>query len=98
MRVCPVLSVFFVAITAILGNAEAQWRSARYYGGSDYEFAAHLVVDAAGNSYFLGQTYSSDMDPSIVPASRGGPAMATFVYNTAMRDEKLPRKQRPGSN
>jgi hypothetical protein len=80
MRVWPALPVLFVAIAAIVGNAEAQWRSARYYGGSDYEFAAHLVVDAEGSSYFLGQTYSSDMDPSIVPASRGGPAMATFVY------------------
>ena len=89
MRVYPTLSVFFFAIVAILGHAEAQWRSARYYGGSDYEFVGHLAVDAAGNSYFLGQTYSTDMDPSIVPASRGGPAMATFVYKLSPQGTRV---------
>ena len=80
MRVGPAVSVFLVSIAAIVGNADAQWRSARYYGGSDFEFSSHLVFNAEGDAYFLGQTFSSDMDPSIVPASRGGPAMATFVY------------------
>jgi hypothetical protein len=86
------VGVFLVAITALFGNAEAQlpsgaaasdgWRSARYYGGTNYEFAERLVVDAAGNSYFLGYTFSADMDPAIVPVSRasGEPASATFVY------------------
>jgi hypothetical protein len=80
MRVWSIPWVLVVFFTALLGHAEAQWRSVRYYGGSDYEFAAHLAVDAEGSSYFLGQTYSTDMDPAIVPESRGGPAMATFVY------------------
>lgn len=89
MRVRPSLLVFFVTITAIVGHAEAQWRSARYYGGSDYEFTAHLVVDAEGDSYFLGQTYSTDMDPSIVPESRGGPSMATFVYKLSRQGTRV---------
>jgi hypothetical protein len=89
MRVWQVLSVFFVASTAIFGNAEAQWRSARYYGGSDYEFAGHMVVDAQGSAYFLGQTFSSDMDPAIVPASQGGPAMATFVYKVSPQGTRV---------
>ena len=89
MRSWRGLFAFLVAITATLGNAEAQWRSARYYGGSDYEFAGHLVVDAAGNSYFLGQTFSSDMDPSIVPVSQGGPPMATFVYKVSPQGTRV---------
>ena len=89
MRSWRELSVFLVVITATLGNAEAQWRSARYYGGSDFEFAGHLIVDATGNSYFLGQTFSSDMDPSIVPVSRGGPPMATFVYKLSPQGTRV---------
>jgi hypothetical protein len=90
MRVFRVLGVVLVVITAFLDNAAAQiaspaatpWRSARYYGGTDYEFAERVVVDARGNSYFLGYTFSTDMDASIVPVSRGSgePASATFVY------------------
>jgi hypothetical protein len=89
MRVGPALLVFFGFVAALVGNAEAQWRSVRYYGGSDYEFVGRLVVDAAGDSYFLGQTFSTDMDPSIVPASQGGRPMATFVYKVSRQGERV---------
>jgi hypothetical protein len=60
---------------------DGAWRSARYHGGSDYEFAERLAVDAQGNAYLLGRTFSSDMDAAVVPVSnsRGEPASATFV-------------------
>lgn len=84
MWVFRVLGVVLASLTATLSIAEAQtaWRSLRYYGGADYEFASRLAVDAAGNSYVLGYTFSADMDAAIVPMSRasGEPASATFVY------------------
>ena len=91
MRIHGALAAFLIVLTTIPGNLAARlrsaaafdgaWQSARYYGGTDYEFGARLVVDGAGNSYFLGYTFSADMAPSIVPVSRasGEPASATFV-------------------
>jgi hypothetical protein len=56
------------------------WSSARYHGGSDFEFAERLAVDTAGNAYLLGRTFSGDLHPGIAPvATGGGRASATFV-------------------
>jgi hypothetical protein len=72
----------FGAATGQSGNpGEGTWRSARYYGGSDFEFAERLTVDADGQAYLLGRTFSSDMDAAVVPvaSASGEPASATFV-------------------
>ena len=63
------------------GSGNGAWQSARYHGGSDYEFAERLAVDAQGNAFLLGRTFSNDMDSAVVPASssRGEPASATIV-------------------
>ena len=85
-----VLGLALVGLAGTVGAASGQspaipgegaWQSARYHGGSDYEFAERLAVDAEGNAYLLGRTFSSDMDAAVVPASnsRGEPASATIV-------------------
>jgi hypothetical protein len=62
-------------------SSDSAWRSARYHGGSDYEFAERLAVDARGDAYLLGRTFSQDMDAAVIPtaSSRGEQASATFV-------------------
>ena len=66
---------------------ETPWRSARYYGGSDFEFAERMTVDAQGNAYLLGRTFSGDMFASLVPAvsASGIPASVTFVLKLDAR-------------
>jgi hypothetical protein len=86
----PAVTLFLVVLPASLGAwagefpeapLESPWRSARYYGGSDFEFAERMTVDAQGNAYLLGRTSSGDMYGSLVPIARDGgtPASATFV-------------------
>lgn len=89
MRVTPVLSVFLVLLAGFVtesagqapGGTESVWRSARYHGGSDFEFAERLAVDAQGNAFMLGRTYSTDMHAAVAPVAsgRGEQASATFV-------------------
>src|SRR5688572_2653028 len=82
-----VLGIVLVGIAGSFGAAagqspgEAVWRSAWYHGGSDYEFAERLTVDADGNAYHLGRTFSNDMHPAVVPAPNDGleRPTATFV-------------------
>jgi hypothetical protein len=81
-----VLGVLVVGVVGAFGlamgqSADGAWRSAQYHGGSDFEFAERLTVDADGNAYLLGRTFSSDMDAGVVPtaAGSGEPASATFV-------------------
>ena len=81
-----VLAVAAVGVMGAFGLATGQsasgaWLSAQYHGGSDFEFAERLTVDADGNAYLLGRTFSSDMDAGVVPtaAGSGEPASATFV-------------------
>ena len=85
IRVFGVVLVFvagsFGAAAGQSGPAGEAWRSARYHGGSDFEFAQRLTVDAQGNAYLLGRTFSNDMDAGVVPVSAGGgeQASATFI-------------------
>src|SRR5688572_1566169 len=86
----PAVTLFMVVLPVSLGAwagefpeapLESPWRSARYYGGSDFEFAERMAVDTQGNAYLLGRTSSGDMHGSIVPVTGDGgtPASATFV-------------------
>src|SRR5688572_8807966 len=100
MWVAPVLSVFLVLLAGVFMESAAQspgnggdgvWRSARYYGGSDYEFAERFAVDTQGNAYLLGRTFSSDMHASVAPAAsgRGEQASATFVMKLGRDGQTL---------
>src|SRR5204863_420813 len=64
-----------------------------YFGGSDDEIGYVIAVDATGNAYVIGQTYSNDL-PTINPfqsANNGGsevfiaklsPDGSTLIYST----------------
>jgi hypothetical protein len=94
-----VLGVVLVVVAGVTGSfrlaagqlSDSAWRSAQYYGGSDFEFAERLTVDAAGNAYLLGRTFSNDMDAAVVPtaAGSGEPASATFVLKLGRDGQRL---------
>jgi hypothetical protein len=99
IRVPGLVLVVLVCIAGSFGAVAAQspnpageaWRSASYYGGSDFEFAERLTVDALGNAYLLGRTFSNDMDAGVVPASASGgeQASATFVLKLGRDGQAL---------
>jgi len=82
MRFWRTAGLFVVVLAVMIGSAEAQWRSALYYGGSGYEHGGPVAFDPAGNVYFLGQTASTDMDPAIVPDG-DGLKLAAFIYKVS---------------
>ena len=96
IRVLGVVAIALVGVAGSFGLASGQlsesaWRSAQYYGGSDFEFAERLTVDAAGTAYLLGRTFSNDMDAGVVPSAAGSgePASATFVLKLGRDGQTL---------
>lgn len=84
-RVLGVVTILLAASwNAVQGQAPGAgsgWRSAQYYGGSDFEFAERMVVDDEGAAYLLGRTFSHDLDAAVIPlaAASGERASATFI-------------------
>jgi MYXO-CTERM domain-containing protein len=54
-------------------------RYATYAGGSGYDTAVAVAVDAAGNAYITGETTSTDL-----PGTTGGPAGGSDAYVTKL--------------
>ena len=68
----------FVAKLHVAGSALVY---STYLGGSDYDVAWDIAVDAAGNAYVTGQTHSSNFPttPGAFQTSYGGGAYDAFI-------------------
>jgi hypothetical protein len=81
----PAFGGFLDAFIAVLAPGTDQPLFATYLGGSDVEFPAGVAVDAAGNVYVTGVTFSADFPTSeaALQDELGGPTDAFVVKYSA---------------